>query len=130
MQKLQYLKNCFKFVFMNKKEKLNLVFDFIAEYLKDDVVEDNKTNDKTGDMTRAHDIMKKIDEIDNVESRVKNELKEKMNNLKEEAKKNAIIEKNSESLEESFKNRTGVTLDSEGKITNVVVGPLKEHIPV
>tara|TARA_B100000963_G_C22595529_1_gene657658 strand:+ start:746 stop:1093 length:348 start_codon:yes stop_codon:yes gene_type:complete len=115
---------------MNKKEKLNLVFDFIAEYLKDDVVEDSKTNETTGDMTRAHDIMKKIDEIDSFESRVKNELKEKMNNLKKEAKKNAIEEKNSESLEESFKNRTGVTLDSEGKITNVVVGPLKEHNPV
>ena len=128
---------------MNKKEKLSLVFDFISDYLlnEDDVNNteaevnnlENESNEKMG---RAHDIMKKMDEIDNVDSKVKSELKEKMKNLRSshhaalKINKEIVNEPLNEPLNESFKNRTGVTLDSEGKLTSVDVGPIKEYTTI
>ena len=120
---------------MNKKERLGLVFDFISDYL---INEDNvnnaefKVDEKMG---RAHDIMKKMDEIDNVDSRLKSELKEKMDSIRtnhhadlKDKKEDKEISNNS--LNKSFKDRTGVTLDKEGKITSVEVGPLKEYTTI
>ena len=117
---------------MNKKEKLSLVFDFISDYLINENNVNNtefKVDEKMG---RAHDIMKKMDEIDNVDSRLKSELKEKMNSIRtnhhtdlKDSEEKVIEEIANKSLNKSFKERTGVTLDKYGKISSVEVGPLK-----
>lgn len=120
---------------MNKKEKLSLVFDFISDYL---INEDNANNTEfevDEKMGRAHDIMKKMDEIDNVDSRLKSELKEKMNSIRTNhhtdlKDKKGDKEITNNPLNKSFKDRTGVTLDKHGKITSVEVGPLNEYTTI
>jgi hypothetical protein len=122
---------------MNKKEKLSLVFDFISDYLINENNVNNtefKVDEKMG---RAHDIMKKMDEIDNVDSRLKSELKEKMNSIRtnhhtdlKDSEEKVMEEIANKSLNKSFKERTGVTLDKYGKISSVEVGPLKEYTTI
>ena len=122
---------------MNKKEKLSLVFDFISDYLTNEDNVNNaefKVDEKMG---RAHDIMKKMDEIDNVDSRLKSELKEKMNSIRtnhhtdlKDSEEKVMEEIANKSLNKSFKERTGVTLDKYGKISSVEVGPLKEYTTI
>lgn len=122
---------------MNKKEKLSLVFDFISDYLTNEDNVNNaefKVDEKMG---RAHDIMKKMDEIDNVDSRLKSELKEKMDSIRtnhhtdlKDSEEKVMEEMANKSLNKSFKERTGVTLDKYGKISSVEVGPLKEYTTI
>jgi predicted transcriptional regulator len=112
---------------MNKKERLSLVFDFISDYLinegnvNDTEVEVDKARTSfEGTMGRAHDIMKKMDDIDKADAKVKSAVNNATKPLKEAIK----------DLSEKFTKKTGVTLDNEGKVVEVNAGPLKEYTTI
>jgi hypothetical protein len=149
---LRKIKKNSKFVNMNKKEKLSLVFDFISDYLtnEDNVNEDNVNDTEVevnkrrtlfeDTMGRAHDIMKKMDDIDKTDAKVKTAvnnatkpLKEAINKVKTLFNEEIKLDKKTEEikdLSEKFTQKTGVTLDNEGKVVEVKVGPLKEYTTI
>lgn len=132
---------------MKNKEKLMLVFDFISDYLinegnvNDTEVEVDKVRTSfEGTMGRAHDIMKKVEEMDKTDAKIKSAvnnatkpLKEAINKVKTLYKEESELNKKTEEdkdLTEKFTERTGVTLDDEGKLVEVKVGPLKEYTTI
>lgn len=126
---------------MENKEKLMLVFDFLAEYLSN---ESNTNSDtainENSTMAKAYDIMKKMDEMDKTDAKIKSAvnnatkpLKEAINKAKTLYKEESDLDKKTEEvkdLTEKFTERTGVTLDDEGKLVEVKVGPLKEYTTI
>lgn len=132
---------------MKNKEKLMLVFDFISDYLinegnvNDTEVEVDKVRTSfEGTMGRSHDIMKKVEEMDKTDAKIKSAvnnatkpLKEAINKVKTLHKEESELNKKTEEvkdLTEKFTERTGVTLDDEGKLVEVKVGPLKEYTTI
>ena len=135
---------------MKKSEKLKLVFDFISDYLSDEEVKKEiEINDDSSKLSikddedtykRAYTIMKKMDEINKIEAEKKIAVREATNPLfkaLKEAKtlhKEKIIEdKKTEEVNELTKNfveRTGITIDDEGKVSEVKVGNLKDYTPI
>ena len=133
---------------MENKEKLMLVFDFLAEYLSNesntnsDTTNTNSYTTKNEDstMAKAYDIMKKVDEMDKTDARVKSAvnnatkpLKEAINKAKTLYKEKLELNKKTEEvkdLTEKFTERTGITLDDEGKLVEVKAGPLKEYTTI
>ena len=132
---------------MKNKEKLMLVFDFISDYLinegnvNDTEVEVDKVRTSfEGTMGRAHDIMKKVEEMDKTDAKIKSAvnnatkpLKEAINKVKTLHKEESELNKKTEEvkdLTEKFTERTGVTLDDEGKLVEVKVGQLKEYTTI
>ncbi len=131
---------------MNKQEKLTIVFDFIADYLSDEVKEvkkesedinvnsDDFTVTETEDtMKRAYTIMKRIDERDKAEASTKIAVRKATKPLEDmlaKVREKYESEQSNSATVESFKEKTGVTLDDEGKITEVKVGNLKEYVPI
>ena len=133
---------------MENKEKLILVFDFLAEYLSNesntnsDTTNTNSHTTKNEDstMVKAYDIMKKVDEMDKTDARIKSAvnnatkpLKEAINKVKTLYKEELELNKKTEEvkdLTEKFTERTGITLDDEGKLVEVKVGPLKEYTTI
>lgn len=133
---------------MENKEKLMLVFDFLAEYLSNesntnsDTTNTNSHTTKNEDstMAKAYDIMKKVDEMDKTDARIKSAvnnatkpLKEAINKVKTLYKEESELNKKAEEvkdLTEKFTERTGITLDDEGKLVEVKVGPLKEYTTI
>lgn len=102
---------------------------------------------------RAYTLMKKMDEINKIEAEKKaavreavNPIKNQLKKVKEEADKKAKEEKEIlDAIEklpkvplsdvisgkvDAFKERTGVTLDDEGKISEVSVGNLRDYVPI
>lgn len=141
---------------MNKNEKLKIVFDFIADYLTDNEVKETKSEPKedvndyslteTEDKyKRAYSLMKKIDERDKIETAKNIAVREATNPLKkalleaksthedilikdkEEEEKEIITESN---LMGKFREKTGVTINEEGKVTEVKVGNLRDYVPI
>lgn len=123
---------------MEKKEKLMLVFDFLAEYL----TQETESSDN-GALSKAYDIMKKVDEMDKTDAKISSAVKSAIKKVKEETKSRLetekVIEDNSSNegmpvhqsqLSETFKQRTGVTLDAEGRLVEVKVGPMKEYTTI
>lgn len=124
---------------MEKKEKLMLVFDFLAEYL----TKETESSDN-GALSKAYDIMKKVDEMDKTDAKISSAVKSAIKKVKEETKSILETEKALEDslsnedtpfesqpqLSETFKQRTGVTLDAEGKLVEVKVGPIKEYTTI
>ena len=132
---------------MKNKEKLMLVFDFISDYLinegnvNDTEVEVDKVRTSfEGTMGRAHYIIKKVEEMDKTDAKIKSAvnnatkpLKEAINKVKTLHKEESELNKKTEEvkdLTEKFTERTGVTLDDEGKLVEVKVGPLKEYTTI
>jgi len=137
---------------MKNSEKLKLVFDFIADYLSDEVVsgeevKNEEINSENFVITenedaykRAYTLMKKMDEIDKVEAEKKTAVREATNPLIEALKEAKTLheekiiedEKTEEvnELTKNFTERTGITLDDEGKVCEVKVGNLKDYVPI
>lgn len=139
---------------MDNKRKLKLVFDFIAEYLSEeneetlvnhkseDVLESmseesNKEDEVTitedeDPLKRAYSIMKKVEGWDNESARIKKAVSEGVRPYKE--KLNELMEKHSvnhiDDVVNSFKEKTGITLDASGKIAEVSVKPLKSYVKI
>jgi hypothetical protein len=129
---------------MNKKEKLELVFDFISDYLSEDKVED-KVENKDYTITekedkykkvedkykRAYTIMKKLESIDDEDVSLKNALNQ-IKSIKKEIDKTFLESKlkESELLKDEFTNKTGVTLDKDGKLVTVKVDNLRDYVPI
>ena len=122
---------------MNKKEKLELVFDFISDYLSEDKVED-KVEDKDYTITekedkykRAYTIMKKLESIDDEDVNLKNALTQ-IKSIKKEIDKTFLKSKleESELLKDEFTSKTGVTLDKDGKLVSVEVDNLRDYVPI
>ena len=122
---------------MNKKEKLELVFDFISDYLSEDKVED-KVKDKDYTITekedkykRAYTIMKKLESIDDEDVSLKNALTQ-INSIKKEIDKTFLKSKleESELLKDEFTSKTGVTLGEDGKLVTVEVDNLRDYVPI
>lgn len=142
---------------MKNSEKLKLVFDFIADYLSDEEVsgEDVSGEDVNGEeisdenllitenedaYKRAYTLMKKMDEINKIEVEKKMAVREATNPLIEALKEaknlheeKIIEDKETEEVNELTKNfteRTGITLDDEGKVSEVKVGNLRDYVPI
>lgn len=112
---------------MNKNDKLKLVFDFIADYLTEDekttlnvnTSKSSITNVEDANLTHSVKLMKKMDEIDKINTAVKSSTRpliDKITKIKKEYTENVLNDK--------FLERTGVTLDENGQVVTVQVGPL------
>ncbi len=128
---------------MEKSNKLKIVFDFIADYLIEEestnstkVInkkensepseEVNKEECEESRLKRAYSIMKKMDEMDK-ESALTNRVSQHIKKTKSEEIKSI---ENEDELINSFKERTGVTLDDTGKISKIKVGPINEYTKI
>lgn len=134
---------------MENKEKLMLVFDFLADYLTNDSNSNDNTTlknlDKSSDkrkdtITKSYDIMKKMDEMDKTDAKIKSAvnnatkpLKEVINKVKTLFNEEVQLDKKTEEIKElteRFTQKTGVTLDNEGKVVEVKVEPLRDYVPI
>tara|TARA_B100001173_G_scaffold276446_1_gene257321 strand:- start:765 stop:1202 length:438 start_codon:yes stop_codon:yes gene_type:complete len=112
---------------MKKKEKLKLVFDFIADYLSEESSELNVKNEEVvleqpsdDSLKRAYTIIKKLDDRDKTfnmdktpsNNKVKEERDINLNDFKEN-----LVKLNDLKTEKPF----GVTLDSNGNLIKVSV---------
>lgn len=126
---------------MDNTKKLKVVFDFIADYLSEEeqevIIESTEEEreeltitEKEDPLKRAYTIMKKIDARDEAmatTSRAVNDATKPLKKQIEEVKRRYNEVQNSG---ESFKEKTGITLDDDGKIAEVKVGPLKEYVSI
>lgn len=128
---------------MNKTEKLKMVFDFIADYLsEEDVKSDNNVNgevtinENEGDdnLKRAYTIMKRVDEIDNINAKVHRRVapyKDELTKIKHQSQNDALLEKmvaSGELPSDEFTNeREGVTFDDNAELMKVNVKELSKN---
>ena len=120
---------------MEKSEKLKLVFDFIADYLSEETVNEtvNETESNDDDLLgskgdedkyrRTLEIMKKVEDIDKTQYKIRNEVKDRVRPIIDEIKK-VKTEYEDKLISERDKDRTGVTLDDNGNLIKVSVSPL------
>jgi arginyl-tRNA synthetase len=137
---------------MKNTEKLKVVFDFIADYLSEDeitnelelteeklteeedtTVEELAVTEEDAKFKRAYSIMKKMDEMDKENAFYNQGVKETIAPIKEALNRvrvNYEVDKSVRDLSEAFEEKTGITLDANGKIAEVKVGPLKEYTSI
>jgi len=120
---------------MKNTKKLKIVFDFIADYLSEEETTINSKEIEEVTMTeddvvfkRAYSIMKKMDEMDEVNAAA-NKVK-KTTNINKNFGSVLTKQLNTDELGKTFEERTGVTLDDTGKISEVKVGPLTEYVKI